>query len=164
MNSLIKLKYNFNDKNINDIQLNIEKFRHVRENYKKALIDDYLELISDLNFKFTEVRQIDIAAYLGVSQPTVAKMLKKLVLAGFVKHLFYRSVLLTENGKKLAKKIKQRHQIVKSFLIALGSNPKIAGIDAEGIEHYVSEETLNIFQKFYQKNFLKLNKTFSNKK
>lgn len=151
MNSFVKSKIFISNQNIKDIKLHIEKFRHVRENCKRALIDDYLELIFDLNFKLTEVRQIDIAIHLGVTQPTVAKMLKKLVSAGFVKHLSYREVLLTANGIKLAQESKQRHQIVKSFLIALGSNPKIAGLDAEGIEHHVSNETLAIFRKFYQR-------------
>lgn len=152
MKSFIKSKnyivYNNKSK---DINLYIEEFRHVRANYRRALIDDYLELISDLNIKFREVRQIDIAMYLGVSQPTVAKMIKKLVYSGLVKHLSYRGIILTNHGRKLAKESKQRHNIVKQFLIALGSNPKIAGLDAEGIEHHISEETLKIFKKFYQK-------------
>ncbi|CAK8738937.1 Transcriptional regulator MntR [Sodalis praecaptivus] len=41
-----------------------------------------------------------------------------------------------------------RHQIVESFLLALGVSPETARRDAEGIEHHVSDETLQIFCRF----------------
>lgn len=141
----------FNNKNSKDISSYVEEFKYVRKNSKQAIIDDYLELISDLNITLDKVRQIDIAIRLGVSQPTVAKMIKRLISSGLVKQSSYKKILLTNIGKKLAKKIKKKHHIVKNFLIALGSNPKIANLDAEGIEHYVSNETLIIFQNFFKK-------------
>ena len=48
----------------------------MREAHRRELIDDYVELISDLIMEVGEARQVDMAARLGVSQPTVAKMLK----------------------------------------------------------------------------------------
>ena len=38
-----------------------------------ALVEDYVELIADLIEDGNEARQVDIAARLGVAQPTVAK-------------------------------------------------------------------------------------------
>ncbi|NHN87810.1 manganese-binding transcriptional regulator MntR [Acetobacter conturbans] len=124
-----------------------ESFRANREARRKVLIEDYVELISDLLAASQEARQVDIAARLGVSQPTVAKMLSRLVADGFVVQKPYRGVFLTEAGKNLAEKARLRHRIVESFLRALGVSEDCVLVDAEGIEHYVSEETLATFQK-----------------
>lgn len=60
-----------------NVEEHVEGFRQVREAHRRELIDDYVELISDLIMEVGEARQVDMAARLGVSQPTVAKMLKK---------------------------------------------------------------------------------------
>jgi len=88
------------------------------------------------------------AARLGVSQPTVAKMLKRLGSAGLVEQVPYRGVFLTGEGEKLAEESRARHHIVESFLLALGISPETARRDSEGIEHHVSDETLAVFKKF----------------
>jgi len=133
---------------LKDIEEHVEGFRQVREAHRRELIDDYVELISDLIHEFGEARQVDMAARLGVSQPTVAKMLKRLATAGLVEQVPYRGVFLTQEGEKLAEESRERHHIVETFLLALGISPDTARRDAEGIEHHVSDETLAIFQKF----------------
>ena len=50
-------------------------------------------------------------------------------------------------GKRLAAKSRRRHEIVYQFLLAIGVEKTIAAIDAEGIEHHVSPETLQRFEK-----------------
>src|SRR3546814_2391394 len=92
-----------------------------------------------------EARQVDIAARLGVAQPTVAKMLKRLVKAGFVVQKPYRGAFLTPEGEALAQASRERHQVVEAFLLALGIDPDTARRDAEGIEHHVSAETVAAF-------------------
>ena len=91
-----------------------------------------------------------MAARLGVSQPTVAKMLKRLSSTGLVEQVPYRGVFLTAEGEKLAEESRARHYIVETFLLALGISPETARRDSEGIEHHVSDETLAVFQKFYE--------------
>ena len=59
--------------------------------------------------------------------------------------LGYRAVFLTEAGHTLAQRCRERHRIVRDFLIALGIDPATAESDAEGIEHHVSDETLTAF-------------------
>lgn len=129
----------------------LQSFVHVRKARRRELIDDYIELISDLIQEYGEARQVDLALRLGVTQPTVAKMLKRLIAFSLVKHRRYRGVLLTEQGKKLANKNHMRHNIVKNFLMNLGVSEKTAQRDAEGIEHYVSSETLLIFSQFSER-------------
>ncbi|MEX8815392.1 iron dependent repressor, metal binding and dimerization domain protein, partial [Salmonella enterica] len=41
-------------------------------------------------------------------------------------------------------------QIVENFLLVLGVSPEIARRDAEGMEHHVSQETLDAFLAFTQ--------------
>jgi len=135
---------------LKDVEEHVEGFRQVREAHRRELIDDYVELISDLIGEFGEARQVDMAARLGVSQPTVAKMLKRLSSAGLVEQVPYRGVFLTGEGEKLAAESRARHHIVETFLLALGISPETARRDSEGIEHHVSDETLAVFQKFYE--------------
>lgn len=121
-----------------NVEEHVEGFRQVREAHRRELIDDYVELISDLIIEVGEARQVDMAARLGVSQPTVAKMLKRLASLGFIQ-MIRRGVFLTPEGEKLAQESRERHQIVENFLLVLGVSPEIARRDAEGMEHHVSQ-------------------------
>ena len=131
-----------------NVEEHVEGFRQVREAHRRELIDDYVELISDLIREVGEARQVDMAARLGVSQPTVAKMLKRLASVGLIEMIPWRGVFLTPEGEKLAQESRERHQLVKNFLLVLGVSPEIARRDAEGMEHHVSEETLVKFREF----------------
>ncbi len=131
-----------------DADLHAESFRQVREAHRLELIEDYVELISDLIRDGGEARQVDIAARLGVAQPTVAKMLKRLVRSGYVEQKPYRGVFLTAEGETLAETSRARHRIVETFLLALGIDADTARRDAEGVEHHVSRETLAAFARF----------------
>jgi DtxR family manganese transport transcriptional regulator len=116
----------------------IESFRQTRHNRRSELIEDYVELIADLIESGGEARQVEIAQRLGVTQPTVAKMLKRLAADRLIQQRPYRAIFLTEEGQALAERSRERHRIVESFLCALGISPETARIDAEGIEHHVS--------------------------
>ncbi|ELE9686653.1 manganese-binding transcriptional regulator MntR [Enterobacter kobei] len=131
-----------------NVEEHVEGFRQVREAHRRELIDDYVELISDLIREVGEARQVDMAARLGVSQPTVAKMLKRLASVGLIEMIPWRGVFLTPEGEKLAQESSERHQLVENFLLVLGVSPEIARRDAEGMEHHVSEETLVKFREF----------------
>ncbi|WP_101927212.1 MULTISPECIES: manganese-binding transcriptional regulator MntR [Luteimonas] len=134
-----------------EASVHVENFRQVREARRAELVEDYVELISDLIADRGEARQVDIAERLGVAQPTVARMLQRLVRDGLVRQKPYRSAFLTEAGETLAQSSRARHQTVEAFLLALGVPPDIARRDAEGIEHHVSAETLAVFEAFVQK-------------
>lgn len=131
-----------------DARLHSEGFRQVRKARRQELVEDYVELISDLLADRGEARQVDIAARLGVAQPTVAKMLKRLVQGGWVIQRPYRGAFLTPEGEALAEASRRRHRIVYRFLRALGIDEATARRDAEGIEHHVSQSTLAAFEAF----------------
>jgi DtxR family transcriptional regulator, manganese transport regulator len=135
------------EKPLPDADTHSQGFRQTREARRGALVADYVELIADLIEDGKEARQVDIAARLGVAQPTVAKMLARLAAEGLVSRRPYRGVFLTDAGRKVAHDSRARHQIVEAFLRSIGVSVETARIDAEGIEHYVSAETLEAFRK-----------------
>lgn len=98
-----------------------------------------------------EARPVDIAARMGVAAPTVAKTLGRLARDGLITRAKYRSVFLTEEGRALAKECPERHEIVLRFLLRLGLDPETAERDVEGIEHHVSQRTLELFAAFTER-------------
>lgn len=131
-----------------DAQTQSSWFARVREAHQTETIEDYVELIADLIDVQKEARASDLASRLGVAHPTVSKMLSRLQDEGYIESQPYRSVFLTQKGETLARKCKERHQIVLEFLIRLGVDPQTAEFDAEGIEHHISEQTLQIMKNF----------------
>lgn len=136
------------DNNMVDADTQAKWFSRVREAHQTETKEDYVELIADLIENNQEARQSDLAKRMGVSNPTVSKVLSRLKDEGYIESQPYRSIFLTPKGERLAKACKERHQIVLDFLIRLGVPADIAEYDAEGIEHHISAETLKIFEKF----------------
>ena len=79
---------------------------------------------------------------------TVVRTVQRLQRDGLVTSLPYRSIFLTDAGRKLANRARSRHRKVVAFLEALGISSSAARADAEGIEHHVSAETLAAFERF----------------
>ena len=118
--------------------------RQVRAARQTEVMEDYVELIADLIDSTGEARSVDIAARLGVTTPTVARMIGRLKEAEWIEARPYRAIFLTEEGRKIAEASRRRHQIVVEFLTSIGVGEEIARADAEGIEHYLSDETLHV--------------------
>lgn len=57
-------------------------------------------------------------------------------------------MFLTEAGAELAERVRLRHRVVVSFLVAVGVPAETAELDAEGMEHHVSDATLAAFEAF----------------
>ena len=126
-------------------------FSKVRNAHKTENTEDYLELIADLHNHNGEARIVDIARKLGIAQATANKTIKRLQSQGYLKKEPYRSLFLTLKGQKIASHSKKRHKIVYEFLLNLGLDSQTASADSEGIEHHVSNKTLNKMQKFNKK-------------
>ena len=122
--------------------------RQVREQNRSEVAQDYVEAIADLIDGSGEARAVDVARRLGVSHVTVIQTVRRLQRDGLVTSQPYRSIFLTDDGRRLAEESRHRHQVVVALLQALGVPPKIAWADAEGIEHHVSTETMAAFQRF----------------
>jgi DtxR family manganese transport transcriptional regulator len=125
-----------------------ENFRRSRRDRALETAQDYVEAIADLSLSLGEARVVDLARRLGVTHVTVNRTLSRLQRAGYVNTKPYRAIFLTDTGSKLAEECKQRHETVAAFLRSLGISGKVAELDAEGIEHHVSPETLAAFERF----------------
>lgn len=126
----------------------LNPFLRKRIDHATETSEDYVELVADLTTEKGEARVVDIADRLGVTSVTVSKTISRLEEAGLVKSEPYRSIFLTEEGKRLAETVKARHETVLAFLLALGVPQEIAEGDTEGMEHHISEETLKCMKKF----------------
>jgi DtxR family manganese transport transcriptional regulator len=126
-------------------------FLRKRSDHATETSEDYVELVADLTSKKGEARVVDIADRLGVTSVTVSKTISRLEDAGLVKSEPYRSIFLTDEGKRLAETVKARHETVLAFLLALGVPQEIAEGDTEGMEHHISEETLECMRRFILK-------------
>lgn len=124
-----------------------ENFRRTRLARKSEIAEDYVELIADLLDSDGEARAVDIARKLGVSHATVIKTIGRLQRDGLVITKPYRAIFLTDEGRRIAEWSRWRHDIVVRFLLKIGVSTERAHADAEGIEHYVSAETLAAFER-----------------
>lgn len=102
-----------------------------------------MEAVAEFIESNGECRVGDLAGFFGVSHVTVSRIVSRLAGEGLLSTKPYRPITLTAKGKKLAKRSSQRHQIVHEFLLALGLDEATAALDAEGIEHHVSPQTLS---------------------
>ena len=123
------------------------KFDRIRRAHQSEVAEDYVEMIGDLIAETGEARTVDLAARFGVTSPTVNAIIQRLHREELVETRPYRSIFLTELGQVLAEKARDRHRIVRDFLVAIGVPESVAEEDAEGIEHHVSAETLAVFAK-----------------
>jgi DtxR family manganese transport transcriptional regulator len=124
------------------------RFGKTRTAQSTALLEDYAELIADLLASGGEARATDIARRLGVSHATAIKTISRLKREGLATARPYRGVFLTEAGERLAARVKSRHRLVVDLLLSVGVPAEAAEQDAEGIEHYVSDATLQAFSRF----------------
>lgn len=123
-------------------------FERVRQAHQTETAEDYVELIADLIEVNGEARVVDLSKRFGVSHATVNKTIARLKKLGLVDSQPYRSLFLTEEGRELAYNCKHRHIVVVNFLKAIGVSERVAEMDAEGVEHHVSQETLEAFQRY----------------
>ncbi len=112
--------------------------------------EDYLEAIYMLSLKQQEVRSIDIARHLGYSKPSVSVAMKRLRENGFVLMDDNGFLTLTPEGRAIATRVYERHEIISRYLISIGINEETAQKDACRMEHVISEETFQKIKELYK--------------
>lgn len=125
-----------------------DRFTQARAAQSMAILEDYAEMIGDLMEEMGEARITDIAKRMGVTHPTATKAVARLKREGLAVSRPYRGVFLTDEGLALADRVRARHRTVVEVLVALGVPPETAELDAEGMEHHVSDITLSAFEAF----------------
>ena len=122
---------------------------HESESRKSATrTEDYLEVIAELVELKGYATTLDVSRHMGVSAPSVTKMLRRLDEGGHIEYEKYHGMRLTESGARLAGEIRQKHGILLEFFEALGVERGAADRDAEGIEHHLDEKTARQLRKF----------------
>jgi len=117
-------------------------FAQIRDDHAHEIGQDYVELILRLGGEAGRVRTVDLTNALGVAQPTVTKVLDRLEREGLVCVHPREFIHLTQRGEEIAQRSLERHLLVVAYLKWIGVPAEQAEIDAEGIEHHVSEATL----------------------
>ncbi|MGB9498902.1 MAG: metal-dependent transcriptional regulator [Dissulfuribacterales bacterium] len=112
-------------------------------------MEDYLEAIMTLQEEQKVARVRDIARQLKVKMPSVTGAVRNLAEKGLVNYERYSFVTLTEKGRKIAKEIISRHQLLYDFLTrVLLVDMEIAELDACRIEHAISPQTATKLKEF----------------
>jgi Mn-dependent DtxR family transcriptional regulator len=112
--------------------------------------EDYLERIHELIESKGYARVSDIAELLGLTRPTVSIMVQRLSRDGYLIYEKYRGLTLTPRGAEVARRIQTRHVLLTEFLGMLGLDRAVVSRDVEGIEHYVSPETLEKLERLVE--------------
>jgi DtxR family manganese transport transcriptional regulator len=123
------------------------RFSRTRAAHRDETAEDYAEAIEQITASAGVTRVRDLATLMGVSHVTVSKIVARLSRDGLVRAEPYRSIGLTPAGRRLAARVRRRHEVVLGFLHALGVPDRQAQIDAEGIEHHVSEATIRAMRR-----------------
>lgn len=127
-----------------------DRFRRTRADHRDETAEDYVEAVAHLIDQRGEARVRDLSEMMGVSHVTVSRIVARLCEEGYLSTEPYQPIRLTDDGRALAKEAERRHRVVLSFLRAIGVSTKQAEIDAEGIEHHVSEETIRAMERLLE--------------
>lgn len=111
--------------------------------------EDYLETILVLMQKNGSVRSIDIVNELGYSKPSISRAVGILKKNEYIKVDPNGYISFTEEGRKVAEGVYERHKTIKKFFIEiLGVSEENAEQDACKIEHILSDESYEKLKNF----------------
>ncbi|MFC7440937.1 transcriptional regulator MntR [Laceyella putida] len=109
-------------------------------------MEDYLENIYKLIEQKGYARVSDIAEALEVHPSSVTKMVQKLDQNKYLVYEKYRGLVLTSKGKKIGKRLMDRHQLLEQFLRLIGVSEDQIYHDVEGIEHHLSWDSITCIE------------------
>ena len=105
-------------------------------------MEDNLERIYKLIDEKGYARVSDIAEGLEVHPSSVTKMIQKLDKDEYLIYEKYRGLVLTSKGKKMGKRLMERHHLLEEFLEMIGVQDENIYRDVEGIEHHLSWDSI----------------------
>ncbi|AJH77446.1 transcriptional regulator MntR [Heyndrickxia coagulans] len=106
-------------------------------------MEDYIEQIFILIESKGYARVSDIAEALSVHPSSVTKMVQKLDKDDYLVYEKYRGLVLTPKGKKIGKRLVDRHHLLEQFLRIIGVDEENIYRDVEGIEHHLSWNSID---------------------
>ncbi len=114
-------------------------------------LEDYLEIILELENAQKVARAKDIASKMGVQRGSVTGALKALVEKKLINYAPYSFITLTPAGKKIAREINRRHTILKDFLVRVLQVEELRAEEtACRMEHAVDKESIDKLVRFIE--------------
>ncbi len=113
-------------------------------------MEDYLERIYRLIDEKGYARVSDIAEGLEVHPSSVTKMIQKLDKDNYLVYERYRGLMLTPKGKRVGKRLVDRHSLLEDFLKLIGVQDENIYRDVEGIEHHLSWDSITCIETLIQ--------------
>ncbi len=101
---------------------------------------DYLKFIFETG---GTIRTSNIASAFSVDPSTITKTITELSAAGYILHIPYHGVTLTDTGKQYAEFLIKRHRILSLMLFRNGLPPKEACREASRFESQVSKDAID---------------------
>lgn len=86
--------------------------------------EDYLETILVLGNCNGEVRSVDIAREMNVTKPSVCRAVGLLKNGGFIRVDDNGYITFTDDGRKAAESVYERHTVLTDWLIGIGVDEK----------------------------------------
>ncbi len=117
---------------------------------RKRTIEDYIELVYDVQKGKKRVHTNDIASAFNINPASVTEIFQKLSAEGYVNYKKYIGIKLTNKGKNIALKTKKKHNTLSEFLVLLGIDKNIAEKDACEMEHILHPSTMDTVIKFVE--------------
>lgn len=106
-----------------------------------ATAERYLEAVFYIEGEGEAVHASRLAEWLGVSQPTVGAMLRRMAADDLVQTSASKVVTLTARGQAIASRIVRRHRIAERWLTdVLGLDWAAADDEASRLEHALSDD------------------------
>ncbi|QCT73811.1 metal-dependent transcriptional regulator [Macrococcoides canis] len=113
--------------------------------------EDYLKCIYHSNGINEYVSNKKISTHLGIKPPSVTEMTNRLEKEGYIRIKPYKGAMLTEIGVKEVARVVKRHRLIECFLIeSLGYRWDEVHIEAEVLEHRVSDLFIERLDKMLQ--------------
>ncbi|MBC8432970.1 MAG: metal-dependent transcriptional regulator [Desulfobacterales bacterium] len=113
-------------------------------------LEDYLEIILQLEQSQKVARAKDIAANMEIQRGSVTSALKNLKEKKLINYEPYSFITLTPKGKKLAKEITHRHTVLRDFLLMiLQLDEETAEATACRMEHVIDNKSLEKLLLFF---------------
>lgn len=120
---------------------------HKRERGSVKLAEEYLEAVYEIfQQRGGKVRPVDVARTLNVAPSTVKKVVDGLCEKGYLRYERYKRLELTPEGLAKVRQLKHRHDTVSKLFQTLGLNELDAEIEAERMEHTLSERSTQLLE------------------
>lgn len=108
----------------------------------------YLETILLLKKQKSSVYSIDIANGLEYSRASVSRAVNLLQKSGYIVVGAHGEISFTEQGKKRAEGIYERHRLITNAFVKMGADKSVAEENACRVEHVISEEMMEVLKKY----------------